>query len=82
MYVTERAVFRLAEDGIELLEVAPGIDLHRDVLERIGFPVRIAAPVTPMDPRLFRPEPMNLLPGFRRRSRAAREVRPTRRGEG
>ena len=37
IYVTERAVFRLAEDGIELVEVAPGIDIGRDVLGRMAF---------------------------------------------
>ena len=71
MYVTERAVFRLAERGIELSEVAPGIDPRRDVLERIGFPVAVTEPLKPMDARLFREEPMNLLPEFRARPRAA-----------
>jgi propionate CoA-transferase len=81
MYVTERAVFQLAAGGIELVEVAPGIDLRRDVLERIGFKVRIAEPVAAMDPRLFRPEPMNLLSEFRARARAAAELRPASRGK-
>ena len=37
LYVTERAVFRLGHESVELIELAPGIDLQRDVLERIGF---------------------------------------------
>jgi len=37
LYVTERAVFRLADDGIELIEVAPGIDVERDVLPHMAF---------------------------------------------
>ena len=41
IYVTERAVFRLTPDGVSLSEVAPGIDVRRDVLERMDFTPRI-----------------------------------------
>jgi propionate CoA-transferase len=60
LYVTERAVFRRAADGIELLEVAPGIDVDRDIVAHMGFMPRIAADCRGMDPRLFKPEAMDL----------------------
>ncbi|MES2974461.1 MAG: acyl CoA:acetate/3-ketoacid CoA transferase, partial [Pseudomonadota bacterium] len=37
LFVTERAVFRLTADGLELIEIAPGIDLEQDVLRHMGF---------------------------------------------
>ena len=43
-YVTERAVFLLTEAGVELTEVAPGVDLRRDVLDRMGFAPIVRAP--------------------------------------
>ncbi len=52
--VTERAVFRMEPDGLVLTEVAPGVDLRRDILDQMGFPpVRVAEPLTQMDSRLF-----------------------------
>ena len=57
VYVTERAVFELAPDGIALIEVAHGIDPQRDVIDRIGFrPLPGSAP-TPMAPHHFAPPP-------------------------
>lgn len=52
-YVTERAVFELTEDGLELTEVAPGVDLRRDILDRMGFEPIMRAPRA-MDEKLFR----------------------------
>ena len=37
LYVTERAVFALGRDGLELIEVEPGIDVERDVVAAMGF---------------------------------------------
>ncbi len=42
LYVTERAVFGLAPSGVELRELAPGVDYRRDVAERMGFTPLIA----------------------------------------
>jgi len=54
LYVTERCVFRLGTHGLELIEVAPGIDPARDILPQMEFPVAIPPTVATMDPALFR----------------------------
>lgn len=53
LYVTERAVFRLADDGIELIEVAPGIDPARDVLAHMDFTPRLSPALRIMHPAIF-----------------------------
>jgi len=52
LYVTERAVFRLAAGGLELIEIAPGIDIGRDILPHMAFAPLIGA-VRPMPPESF-----------------------------
>ncbi len=59
LYVTERCVFRLTPEGLELAEVAPGIDIERDILAHMDFKPIIRSPQL-MDPRLFAPGPMGL----------------------
>jgi propionate CoA-transferase len=60
LYVTERCVFRLHERGLELTEVAPGLDLERDILAHMRFrPVIDREPAT-MDPAIFADSPMGL----------------------
>jgi propionate CoA-transferase len=59
-YVTERCVIRLAGDGLVVTELAPGIDLQRDVLAQAAIELKVAPDLKPMDARLFRPEPMGL----------------------
>jgi propionate CoA-transferase len=59
LYVTERCVFKLTPDGLELMEVAPGIDIERDILARMDFRPIVRKP-TFMDKRIFAPGPMGL----------------------
>ena len=60
LYVTERAVFRATADGLELIEIGPGVDLERDIIGRMGFRPRVSPNLKPMDARLFDPAPMDL----------------------
>jgi propionate CoA-transferase len=53
LFVTERCVFRLTAAGLELVEIAPGVDLQRDVLDQMDFRPAVAADLRPMDPRCF-----------------------------
>jgi propionate CoA-transferase len=60
-YVTERCVFSLTADGMELTEVAPGIDIEKDILAQMDFkPVIKGTTPALMDERIFSPEPMGL----------------------
>lgn len=63
LYVTERCVFRLTDAGLELTEVAPGIDIERDIITRMPFAPQVNDPVE-MDPSIFKPEPMGLRDRF------------------
>ena len=58
-YITERCVFKLIEGRLELIEVAPGIDIERDILPHMEFRPVIRN-VAPMDPRLFRDAAMGI----------------------
>jgi propionate CoA-transferase len=68
LYVTERAVFRLVEMGLELIEIAPGIDLERDVLARMGFRPAVSRSLETMDGRLFLPTPLGLSADIEKRA--------------
>ena len=59
-YVTERAVFQLTEKGVTLIEIAPGVDLQKDVLDQMGF-VPVRGDIKPMDARLFGQAKMGLI---------------------
>ena len=54
LYVTERCVFRLSEGGIELVEVAPGIDIERDIYAQMDFRPAVSADLKIMDAALFK----------------------------
>ncbi len=74
LYVTERCVFRLSPEGLELTEIAPGMDLQKDILDHMAFrPIMRGEPKL-MDARIFRAEPMNLRPGMLERPLAERLV--------
>ncbi len=55
LYVTERAVFALTEQGLTLIEIAPGISLEHEIIGRMGFRPAVSPSLRTMDQRLFRP---------------------------
>ncbi len=58
LYITERAVFRLEDGKMVLTEIAPGIDLQKDVLAQMEFVPEIAPDLKTMDPAIFKPDRM------------------------
>ena len=77
-YVTERCVLQLRPEGLTVIEIAPGIDLERDVLGQVDIPLQVAEDLRLMDERLFRPELMGLKlrrAGEQARSRAGEQQR-------
>jgi len=56
LYVTERAVFALTENGLMLTEIAPGIDLQKDILDQMEFRPLMADHIPEMAPHIFRNE--------------------------
>ncbi|MGL5778394.1 acyl CoA:acetate/3-ketoacid CoA transferase [Cetobacterium sp.] len=52
-YVTERAVFKLSKDGLELIEIAPGIDLEKDIINNMEFRPIISENLKIMDKKIF-----------------------------
>lgn len=60
IYITERAVFRLTHEGPVLAEIAPGVDLQKDILGKMEFIPVISKNLKLMDERLFRPEAMGI----------------------
>ncbi len=60
VFITERAVFRLEEDGLVLTEIAPGMDLEKDIFGQMAFRPRVSEELKEMDRRLFLPERMGV----------------------
>lgn len=60
LVITERAVFNVIDSGLELVEIAPGVDLHKDVLGQMEFAPRISPNLKIMDSWIFRDERPNL----------------------
>ena len=62
LYITERCVFRLGADGLELCEIAPGVDLQHDILDKMAFRPLMPQPPVLMDERIFADAPMGIRP--------------------
>lgn len=60
MYITERAVFELKSDGVYLTEIAPGVDLQKDILDLMDFKPKMEGEPKLMDSRIFFDKPMGL----------------------
>lgn len=67
MAITERAVFRLEKGGLKLIEIAPGVDLQKHILDKMEFKPIIADDLIKMDLKLFQPAPMGLREEFEKR---------------
>ncbi|AEA62648.1 acyl CoA:acetate/3-ketoacid CoA transferase [Burkholderia gladioli] len=75
LFVTERAVFRVSEQGLMLTEIAPGIDLERDVLGQMAFRPAVSPDLKVMDARLFLPTPVGMRDEILARERRFRSAR-------
>ena len=75
LFVTERAVFEVNQEGFEVIEVAPGIDLQTEVIDRMAFKPKISARLKRMDARLFKPDLMGLKEDMAKKPQQARVPR-------
>ena len=75
LFVTERAVFRIGADGLELIEIAAGVDPERDIISNMGFRPRVARDLKQMDARIFDPQPMGLAAHVHGKARGYRSKR-------
>lgn len=54
LYITERAVFKLAGRSVKLIEIAPGIDINKDIIDQMEFKPLISDNIRQMDPAIFK----------------------------
>ena len=78
VFVTERGVFRAVRGALELIEIAPGVDLERDIVAHMAARPRISSNLQVMDRRLFAPEPMGLLGDMQQKHEAGARTRRLR----
>src|SRR5262249_1341861 len=81
-FVTERAVFKVGAEGLELIEIAPGLDAERDVIAHMGFRPRVATDLRVMDGGIFEPAKMGLAADVAKRPLRYRSERLRRWSEG
>jgi acyl CoA:acetate/3-ketoacid CoA transferase len=60
LYVTERAIFKLRDEGLELIEIAPGIDIDRDIIGKMEFEPKVSSKLKTMDMRIYSKGKMGL----------------------
>ena len=60
-YISERAVFKLGKEGMTLIEIAPGVDLQKDILDCMEFTPIISKDLKLMDPKMFTAGPMGMV---------------------
>src|SRR5499426_1097132 len=75
LFVTERAVFRVGAEGLELTEIAPGLDAERDVIAHMGFRPEVSRNLKVMDARIFSPALMGLSAHIHAKPRGYRSPR-------
>lgn len=60
LFITARGVFKLTNEGFVLIEIAPGISLQEDIIDKIDFEIKISPDLKKMDTCLFHEGPMGL----------------------